>query len=169
MTVGTRTTLTMAMSTPVFDAFLVVMDDSENLVAWDDDGGGGLNAALEVQLEPGRYFILAQGYPGETGAYQLAVAAANDPCAATRTLALGQSVTNTMAVTDCQFSDGGGPTRFLQRYRLTLPTATSGARSIPGVGLKPASMPASSTSGSVSRTSAPARVVRAPSPPVGAQ
>lgn len=125
LTVGARTTLTMAMSTPVFDAFLVVMDDSENLVAWDDDGGGGLNAALEVQLEPGRYFILAQGYPGETGAYQLAVAAANDPCAATRTLALGQSVTNTMAVTDCQFSDGGGPTRFLQRYRLTLPTATS--------------------------------------------
>lgn len=48
----------------------------------------------------------------------------------------------------------------------TLPTATSGARSVSDEGAYPVSIPASSTAGSLSSTEPPRRLAREPRPPV---
>ncbi len=120
--IGTRTTIAVSMSTTVntLDPVLFVLDQQENVVIQDDDSGGGLNAALEVLLEPGRYTVLASGYPGETGAYRLSVAPAVNPCAVTRSIGVGQVITSNIATTDCAASDGGGPNRYVQRFAFTI-------------------------------------------------
>lgn len=124
-TITTRTTIVANMTSTAIDPILVVLDNAERVVAQDDDSGAGDNASLEVQLDPGRYTILARGYPGETGAYRLQVGPAIDPCAVTRTIAPGQTVSGTFSSTDCTISDGGGPSRFFQRFGLTLGAATA--------------------------------------------
>ncbi|MBL0171955.1 MAG: Ig-like domain-containing protein [Gemmatimonadaceae bacterium] len=125
ITVGARTTLTVNMTSTVLDPFLVVIDNAGRVVDQDDDSGAGLNASLEVPLEPGNYTILARGQPGQTGAYRLVVAPLVDPCAVTRTIAAGQVQSGTFAPGDCAISDGGGPNRYFQRYGLTLATTTA--------------------------------------------
>jgi len=120
--IGARTTIAVSMTTTAstLDPVLFVLDQQERVVTQDDDSGVGLNAALEVQLEPGRYTVLASGYPGETGAYRLTVAPAVNPCAVTRTIGIGQVITSNIATTDCAVSDGGGPNRYVQRFAFTL-------------------------------------------------
>ncbi|MCC6242926.1 MAG: Ig-like domain-containing protein [Gemmatimonadaceae bacterium] len=123
--VSTKSTLTMNLTSTAFDPVLIVMDASERVVVQDDDSGAGLNASLEVQLEAGRYIVLARGYPGETGAYRLAIAPAVNPCAVTRSIGIGQSIGSTFAVTDCALSEGGGPNRYFQRFAFSLPNTTA--------------------------------------------
>ena len=122
---GAKSTLTMNLTSTAFDPVLIVMDASERVVVQDDDSGAGLNASLEVQLEAGRYTVLARGYPGETGAYRLAIAPAVNPCAVTRSIGIGQSIGSTFAVTDCALSEGGGPNRYFQRFAFSLPNTTA--------------------------------------------
>ncbi len=125
--IGARTTIRVSMTTTAntLDPVLFVLDQQELVVIQDDDTGGGLNAALEVQLEPGRYTVLASGYPGETGAYRLIVAPAVNPCAVTRMIGIGQVITSNIATTDCAVSDGGGPNRYVQRYAFTIATGAA--------------------------------------------
>lgn len=57
-----------------FDAYLMVFDDRDDLVAEDDDSGESSDAWLLVKLPPGRYYIAATSFAGgETGAYTLYV------------------------------------------------------------------------------------------------
>ncbi|HEY0930140.1 MAG TPA: Ig-like domain-containing protein [Gemmatimonas sp.] len=125
ITVATRGLYRVEVASTAFDAVAVVLDQNENVVAQDDDSGTGTDASLEVSLAPGRYTVLATGYPGQTGAYRFTVAQAVDPCGVNRTLTLGQSVINTLATSDCALSDGGGPARYLHRTALSLTTTTS--------------------------------------------
>ena len=125
LTITTRTTLTVDMKSTAVDAVLVVLDAQERIVTQDDDSGGNTDASLEVLLEPGRYTIVAGGFPGQLGAYRLSAALAVDPCAVSRTVAIGQTVQGTLSTRDCAVSDNGGPRRYFQRYGLTLATATS--------------------------------------------
>jgi uncharacterized protein YjdB len=125
LTVPVRTVYRMTMSSTAVDPYLVVIDANERLVMRDDDSGGDLNASLEVQLEPGRYTVLAQGYPGETGSYRLTVAAAVDPCAVNRTIAVGGVSNATLASTDCRQENGGGDARYLHRYLLQVATTST--------------------------------------------
>jgi uncharacterized protein YjdB len=115
-----RANLRIDLTSTAIDPLLVVVDSADNVVVQDDDGGVGLNSRAEVLLEPGRYTVLARGFPGQVGAYQLVMSAVVDPCGVNRTLAVPQTVSGTFATTDCALTDGGGPARFLQRYALTL-------------------------------------------------
>ena len=108
-----------------FDPILFVIDDQERIVASDDDSGVGTDAALEVVLEPGRYTILARGYPNRVGAYRLTLGPAVDPCAVTRTVAVGQTISSTLSTRDCAISDNGGPRRYFQRFGMVLGATTS--------------------------------------------
>ena len=123
--VTTRGLYRVDVASTAFDAVAVVLDQNENVVAQDDDSGAGTDASVEVALLPGRYTVLATGYPRQTGAYRFTLAQAVDPCGVNRTLPLGQSVINTLSPTDCALSDGGGPARYLHRTALTLTTTTS--------------------------------------------
>ena len=125
LNVTARTTIRVSMTSAVIDPVLIVIDNTEREVIRDDDSGAGKDALLEVLLEPGRYTILAHGYPNESGAYRLVVAPATDPCAINRTISLGQTATGTFNTSDCAISDGGGPNRYFQRFGLTLAATTA--------------------------------------------
>jgi len=125
LTIATRTNVRIAMSSTVIDPIVVVTDSIERVVAQDDDSGDGNNSFLEVVLEPGRYSILARGYPRQTGAYRLDIAPVIDPCLTIRNVVNGQVVNGTLAATDCAVSDGGGPRRFFQRFALTVDATSS--------------------------------------------
>jgi hypothetical protein len=57
-----------------FDAYLMIFDEWDELIAEDDDGGESTDAWVTVKLPPGRYFIAATSFDaGETGAYTLFV------------------------------------------------------------------------------------------------
>lgn len=57
-----------------FDAYLMVFDEWDELIAEDDDGGESTDAWVTVKLPPGRYYIAATSFDaGETGAYTLFV------------------------------------------------------------------------------------------------
>lgn len=124
-TLTTRTTIAIGMTSTSIDPIAILIDDQERIIAQDDDSGEGFNAAMEVQLEPGRYTVLARGYPQENGTYRLSVGSPADPCAVNRTLAIGQPIAGTLATSDCRLQENGGAVRFLQRFGVTLAGATS--------------------------------------------
>lgn len=67
--------VTIAMDSVDVDAYLILLDSQGNEVAFDDDGGGNLNARIDTVL-PGSddYLILANTYQArEFGAYRLQV------------------------------------------------------------------------------------------------
>ncbi|KZL25446.1 Serralysin C precursor [Pseudovibrio sp. WM33] len=60
---------------PVTDTYLRIYDASGNLVAFDDDGGSGLNSSLNfIASTSGRFYISAAAYSdGQTGSYTVSV------------------------------------------------------------------------------------------------
>lgn len=55
-----------------FDAYLMLFDEWDVLLAEDDDGGEATDAWMTVKLPPGRYFLAATSFDsGERGAYRL--------------------------------------------------------------------------------------------------
>jgi hypothetical protein len=58
-----------------FDAYLLLLDAKGNLVAQDDDSGGGTNARVAMLLAPGSYYVVARPSTDYTaaGAYSLSV------------------------------------------------------------------------------------------------
>jgi hypothetical protein len=57
-----------------FDAYLMIFDDRDELLAEDDDGGESSDAWVTIKLPPGRYYVAATSFDGgETGAYSLYV------------------------------------------------------------------------------------------------
>ena len=56
------------------DSFLQVLDADCNVIAFDDDGGGGLDSQLELSLSAGDFVFLEAGAFGDsTGTYTLTV------------------------------------------------------------------------------------------------
>lgn len=57
-----------------FDAYLMLFDEFDTLIAENDDGGTGSDAWITAKLPPGRYYIAATSFDsGETGRYKLYV------------------------------------------------------------------------------------------------
>ncbi|MFS8861824.1 PPC domain-containing protein [Synechococcus sp. H55.7] len=65
--------LIASLTSADFDAFLQLLDPSGEVVAWDDDQGGGTDALMIAFLpRTGTYTLRANTYgPGEKGAYEL--------------------------------------------------------------------------------------------------
>jgi hypothetical protein len=68
-------TVAIQMTSSAFDAYLLLFDRaSGDVVAEDDDTGGGFNARIQMNLAAGTYIIGANSFDaGETGTYQLSV------------------------------------------------------------------------------------------------
>lgn len=65
---------TISMTSSDFDAYLTLADFDGNILAEDDDGGGGLNSRMTIQLDAGSYVLVASSFEaGELGAYTLSV------------------------------------------------------------------------------------------------
>ena len=91
-----------------FDSFLIVTTPAGQVVAFNDDGAGALNARLDTTLAAGNYILWANSFdPEETGSYTLSVGStAVTQCATAGPIAIGQSVVNGLATTDCLLGDG---------------------------------------------------------------
>ncbi len=72
---GKEDRVTVTMTSKELDAYLWLYDDERQVVARDDDSGGGTNARLEITLPgAGTYYVLANAYAeGEVGGYRLQV------------------------------------------------------------------------------------------------
>lgn len=74
-------TVTVDLSSDDFDAYLWLDNADFVNLAEDDDSGTDTDARIQITLDPGTYFILANNYPDADGVYTLSVttAAAADP------------------------------------------------------------------------------------------
>jgi hypothetical protein len=76
LTLASATTVRLDLMSDAFDAYLLVTDTANTILASDDDGGGPSNARVEVALPAGTYIVWANSFAaGQTGAYSLAAAA----------------------------------------------------------------------------------------------
>ncbi|MBR9990344.1 MAG: Ig-like domain-containing protein [Gemmatimonadetes bacterium] len=76
LTLASAATVSIDLTSSSFDTFLILSDANGNDIATDDDGGGGYNSRLALTLAAGQYTLWASSFaPGETGPYQLSVAA----------------------------------------------------------------------------------------------
>jgi len=107
-----------------FDTYLNLINQATSaVVAFDDDDAlsiGTLNSRINVPLAAGTYIIQATSYAaGATGAYQLRVCNS-----APSTIALGQTLSGTLATTDCGFAASGSGI-FIDRWQFTLAAPTT--------------------------------------------
>ncbi|HWQ32012.1 MAG TPA: pre-peptidase C-terminal domain-containing protein [Blastocatellia bacterium] len=74
----------ITMSSTAFDSFLILNQSNGELLDFDDNSGGGLNARITRTLpETGTYYIIATPFqPNVTGAYTLTLTKTNAPAAA---------------------------------------------------------------------------------------
>jgi hypothetical protein len=76
MTLAADTTIDLRLNSGDFDAYLVVLDAKGNLVAQDDDSGGGTNARIQQMLTAGNYYVFAKPFANyySLGNYTLTLA-----------------------------------------------------------------------------------------------
>jgi hypothetical protein len=100
----------IVMTAESFDAYLHVYKvnaDGEEQVATDDDGAGGTNARVTLQLD-GEYKIIARSL-GEDGRgnYEIAVSEAPVVMVVSRPIEVGQTVSGELTTSDPELDDGG--------------------------------------------------------------
>jgi hypothetical protein len=81
-TVTTQQCVDLRMSSSEFDTYLYLLDGAGNVLAENDDSGGGYNSLIRRHLAPGSYSLGAAAFAGGTGAFQLTSARvpADQPC-----------------------------------------------------------------------------------------
>jgi len=66
--------ITIDMTSPDVDPFLIIRHSDGTLIAQDDEGGGSPNARVTIGLASGTYYIVANTYyQDEFGGYTLAI------------------------------------------------------------------------------------------------
>jgi hypothetical protein len=119
LTLGAPATVQIDLTSGAFDTYLYLADANGSTVEVDDDGGGNLNSRIIRTLPAGSYLIRASTYTTyTTGAYQLAVQAV-DPCAASKSIPLYHTASDTLTTGSCQV--GGF---YQDRWELTLGAST---------------------------------------------
>ncbi len=122
LSVRSTTVLTATLRSDVFDSFLFIESTTGVSIGRNDNGGGGTDARLQESLDPGEYIINVNSSKAkEIGAYTLTLSSRIDPCGTSRSLTVGQSLTDTLATTGCKLVDGS----FVKRYSLTLAAPTA--------------------------------------------
>ena len=76
MALASDTTIDLRLNSSAFDAYLVVLDAKGNVVAADDNDGGGTNARVNQPIAAGTYYLVAKPFSSYTnvGAYTLSLA-----------------------------------------------------------------------------------------------
>jgi hypothetical protein len=74
LTVDVAQGIFIRLNSTAFDAYLQLLDVEGNVLATNDDGGGGTNALIAGTFQPGTYLIeVTTAFQGQTGAYVLAL------------------------------------------------------------------------------------------------
>jgi hypothetical protein len=73
--------ITLSAQSAAFDAFLVLMDAKGNVLATDDNSGGGLNPLIVQTLDPGSYYVAVKpaNDPTSAGVYILTTSSVAAP------------------------------------------------------------------------------------------
>lgn len=99
-----------------FDAFLILADAADKRLAYDDDGGGGLDSRLQFSAQiDGTYRLLAASLDKQPGKFQLKIRAGK--VAAEQQLAATADQLNTQAV---QLFQTGRPAEAVAKFRQSL-------------------------------------------------
>ncbi len=105
------------LTSPDFNAHLLITDADDNVVETDDNGGGNCNAHLSLTLSRGgRYYIFVNASdPGELGQYRLSLMSGMQPPESTAgcqgylpvtgTVGVGEAITGELAAGDRVLSD----------------------------------------------------------------
>lgn len=105
------------MSAESFDPLLTLIGPSGDLLATDDDSGGGTNARIRYTLPTtGNYTLIASRFDATTGGdYLISADLAQPPVVSSQQLRLGQSVRGEFRADDVRMVQGTG---FADIYRL---------------------------------------------------
>ena len=121
LSVRSALVLTATMRSDSLDSYLFIESTTGISIGRNDNGGGNRDARVLAPLEPGDYIINANSVrPRETGPYTLTLSSRADPCSSSRALTIGETVTDTLAITGCKLVDGS----FVRRYSFTLAAST---------------------------------------------
>jgi hypothetical protein len=116
---GDRLFVTMTSSD--FDTYLRWGPSTASFepTTYDDDGGGGTNSRLEIQVErSGRYVIQANSYGSDaTGAYTLSVESGTTGATTLPTIAIGQTLSGRLDTSDPLLGDNSHYELFAYRGR----------------------------------------------------
>jgi hypothetical protein len=76
MTLAANTTIDLRLNSTDFDAYLVILDAKGNLIAQDDDSGGGTNSRIQQSLVAGNYYVFVKPFANyySLGNYTLTLA-----------------------------------------------------------------------------------------------
>jgi tyrosinase len=79
MTLSADTAIDLRANSSDFDAYLILMDAKGNVLAEDDDSGGGTNPRITQPLAAGTYYVVVKPFGDYTshGAYTLSAKTAN--------------------------------------------------------------------------------------------
>jgi hypothetical protein len=66
-------TIDMKNAGSPLDSYLKLLDPQKNIIAQDDDGGGGVDARIVSEVQRGTYTIIALPYGSSTGTYRLSL------------------------------------------------------------------------------------------------
>jgi hypothetical protein len=99
-----RAIITLDLTSTQLDPYLILIGDDKRDIAEDDNGGGGFNARITVQLNPGTYFVLAttSGTGPQTGNFTLRSAISDPPACPTAELSLNSAITDEITTSDCR-------------------------------------------------------------------
>lgn len=100
------TPVQLRLTSGAFDAYLELQDATGNVVAADDDFGGGTDSQLDLDLPAGRYdAVVSSYYAGQTGAYRLELRQVFDPCLTLELIRIPESRTGRIEPSDCDGVD----------------------------------------------------------------
>ncbi len=113
--------IAISQSSTDFDTYLYLLNPSGQIIAQDDDGGGGTNSRIPATSgfftlpATGTYTIRASSFStGASGAYTLNLSV-NSSCPAT-TISPGQTINGSLTTSDCIFT---GTTRYVDVYNFS--------------------------------------------------
>ncbi len=135
VTVPVRGVLLIELESGDFDSVLRLLNSGYSLITQDDDSGGGRNARIVHQVEPGDYIVLAGPLQQGAGAYRLRVSfTAGGPGGGAQSggtarvcpladLPLNRAVSARLDGSDCRVRDilGGTDQAYADQYRVTVP------------------------------------------------
>ncbi len=115
-------TISVSLTSPVFDTYLHLLRPDGTLLADDDDGGDGLNSRIPAESGTltlpvtGTYKILANSFsPNVTGSYSLTLQGSSAFTCPSTPISIGQLVNGVLSNSDCTLSDNS----FIDSYSFT--------------------------------------------------